>query len=353
MIHGIQTGELDGFVTGLDYFKSSEAVHPLLLPTIACGLLAESDAKETRSCTSDLDKIQTAITLIQVDPAKDNARFESKLFGSEHIPSTKTGQVTHQLNRIRSSLAFYEMRTKANMALTSALVDHVQKLEKEIMLSNDQRLLVRGGLQRVGNQIQHRLQNLQIELDALLNEINCCQKIASDQLLIIYNFVTQRDARENLKIALTSQSIATVTREDSFAMRAIAVMTMAFLPGTAISSLFSMSMFSWQPSPGQRVVSRHFWIYWVVIIPLTLFVLILWRIWIKWHRKRQGEPTAPSFADKPGFMTRLSSKLFLPRPLKQEVDVEKIEIENGKVNNSEGQAGTSPSLSFALKFPSP
>ena len=54
-----------------------------------------------------------------------------------------------------------------------------------------------------------------------------------------------------------------------------------------------MSMFDWQadvkaqssnPNEGTRVVSRNFWIYWVISVPLTIVVLLTWRTW--WHREK-------------------------------------------------------------------
>jgi hypothetical protein len=54
-----------------------------------------------------------------------------------------------------------------------------------------------------------------------------------------------------------------------------------------------MSMFDWQadakpPSSestgGTEVVSRRFWIYWLISLPLTIVVLLTWRTW--WHREK-------------------------------------------------------------------
>ncbi|KAF2463811.1 uncharacterized protein BDR25DRAFT_244802, partial [Lindgomyces ingoldianus] len=75
---------------------------------------------------------------------------------------------------------------------------------------------------------------------------------------------------------------------DSVAMKALAFVTTLFLPPTFIATLFSMSMFDWQadvkaqssnPNEGTKVVSRRFWIYWVISMPLTIVVLSTWRIW--------------------------------------------------------------------------
>jgi hypothetical protein len=50
-----------------------------------------------------------------------------------------------------------------------------------------------------------------------------------------------------------------------------------------------MSMFSWSQSLSNSdtssVVSNKFWIYWVVTIPLTLLVIVLWRVWWLWQER--------------------------------------------------------------------
>jgi hypothetical protein len=49
-----------------------------------------------------------------------------------------------------------------------------------------------------------------------------------------------------------------------------------------------MSMFDWQASSddsgGHRVMSKNFWIYWVVSLPLTALILVGWRFW--WKNQR-------------------------------------------------------------------
>lgn len=51
-----------------------------------------------------------------------------------------------------------------------------------------------------------------------------------------------------------------------------------------------MSMFDWasessNPADNGDTVSKKFWIYWVVTVPLTLLVIVLWRIWWLWQEK--------------------------------------------------------------------
>lgn len=68
-------------------------------------------------------------------------------------------------------------------------------------------------------------------------------------------------------------------------MKALAVITAIFLPGQFISSLFGMSMFDWEwgatsdDATDGPVVMPLFWVYWVFTLPLTLLIVLLWRVW--------------------------------------------------------------------------
>ncbi|KXH61475.1 acetyltransferase [Colletotrichum salicis] len=83
--------------------------------------------------------------------------------------------------------------------------------------------------------------------------------------------------------------IATNAVLDSTAMKPVAVVTMLFLPPTFVATVFSMSMFNWQVSTssdstgggGKPTVVPQFWIYWAVSLPLTVAIVIGWRVW--WH----------------------------------------------------------------------
>lgn len=110
------------------------------------------------------------------------------------------------------------------------------------------------------------------------NQIHHCQCLLRRvdwQMNVLYSLIAQRDNRINLEIAASN-------KQDGFAMKTISIMTIVFLPGTFISSFFSMSMFDWQ---AETVISSRFWIYWIITIPLTVIVLAVWTIWMKWNAR--------------------------------------------------------------------
>jgi hypothetical protein len=51
----------------------------------------------------------------------------------------------------------------------------------------------------------------------------------------VYNLVAQRDSHDNKTLAEISTEIAILTKNDSYAMRTLAIMSIAFLPGTFVA----------------------------------------------------------------------------------------------------------------------
>jgi hypothetical protein len=106
--------------------------------------------------------------------------------------------------------------------------------------------------------------------------------------------MAQEDNALNARMAVASS-------RDSSSLKALAVITAIFLPGEFIGTLFGMSMFDWlAPSQSEpdaaggrvaaavardgegehdEILSKQFWVYWCISIPLTLFIIFAWRAW--------------------------------------------------------------------------
>lgn len=89
------------------------------------------------------------------------------------------------------------------------------------------------------------------------------------------------------KDAEASIELADAAKRDSSAMKTIAVMTMAFLPGTFFAALFAVPSLNWDTS-GAHVIQSQFWVYWAFTLPATMLVFLVWtalnnKTWI-WAR---------------------------------------------------------------------
>ncbi|KAH9889213.1 hypothetical protein F4778DRAFT_395310 [Xylariomycetidae sp. FL2044] len=120
-------------------------------------------------------------------------------------------------------------------------------------------------------------------------------KIGVDECFAMTN---QRDSELNI-------SIAQASHQGSRSLRIIQILTVIFLPGSLISSIFGMGFFSNSLSDDGRQVftaSSHIWLYFVLAVPLTVFLVAImlyyqWRDGTKagdqWSRRMTlADPTA-------------------------------------------------------------
>lgn len=56
-------------------------------------------------------------------------------------------------------------------------------------------------------------------------------------------------------------------------MKTVAIMTMAFLPGTFFAALFAMPSLQWDEPD---VIQSKFWVFWAFTLPVTVLVFCIW-----------------------------------------------------------------------------
>ncbi|KAK3694517.1 hypothetical protein B0T22DRAFT_452698 [Podospora appendiculata] len=104
------------------------------------------------------------------------------------------------------------------------------------------------------------------------------REYAQFQLSLVKNMKLRSDSSmERLKneVNLAFNNIA---RQDNSVMKSIALLTMIFLPATFFSALFSTTFFSFDNNEWK--VSSKLWVYWATIVPATIIIVILWRVWL-------------------------------------------------------------------------
>ncbi|KAI0870020.1 hypothetical protein GGS24DRAFT_126385 [Hypoxylon argillaceum] len=97
---------------------------------------------------------------------------------------------------------------------------------------------------------------------------------------------TMLDSQTNIMIANSSYRLAEKARQDSASMKTIAVVTLVFLPGSFVATLFGTSLFNWMPDDGGQIVSGSFYVFWAISAPLTIVILILWVVWFRQTERR-------------------------------------------------------------------
>lgn len=118
--------------------------------------------------------------------------------------------------------------------------------------------------------------------EGFINNLRCRsvsnKERLTNEIQLSFHTIAQYDAAMSVEIGRAAQS-------DNAAMKTIAFVTLAFLPPTFVSAIFSMSFFSYEDS-GEWVVSEKFWIYWVCAVPTTVITTLLWYFWHKHYVKR-------------------------------------------------------------------
>ncbi|KAL1648718.1 hypothetical protein SLS58_001893 [Diplodia intermedia] len=92
---------------------------------------------------------------------------------------------------------------------------------------------------------------------------------------LVFNLVTQQDAS-------TSTAIARETEADGKSMKIIAALTMLFLPGTFLSSVFGMSSLD----------HARWWLYLAITLPMTLLVIGAWWLWLTFGEQKKKRAAA-------------------------------------------------------------
>jgi cbb3-type cytochrome oxidase subunit 3 len=83
--------------------------------------------------------------------------------------------------------------------------------------------------------------------------------------------------------------IALETKRESAQMRSIALLTMIYLPLSCVASVFSTTLFNWNPSDGEPIVSKYIWVLLTLALVLTLITVLAWHFTTNREKKREGK----------------------------------------------------------------
>lgn len=185
------------------------------------------------------------------------ARIETKLTESDQIDFRL---VTRQLQSCSERLLFVHRRTQFEQAVVSAI--------ETIVLGERHGRLPWSDIAPQKTAIESR----KFDLESIPRRIKSARAT-------IASLIQQQNEATNLEIAEATRRMTELALRDNASMKTIAIMTMIFLPGTAVASFFSINMFNWESGDGGGLASHWVWIYFVVTVPLTGFVVLAWWFW--------------------------------------------------------------------------
>ena len=257
------------------------ASHPLLLPISLYWVCSQILRRDMRAVHEKMDKVQSDTGLLkkylrvngmnipsapgQAEGGAKQSRTHAEIHGDiveQHALLTRgLSEFTDELGQsCRSALEQLERLEQPDQptAYGGLFFDKKAHLELDRLLTHTE----------IGTkyELKHR--------ERMLSRVNM-------QLQVLYNLMQSRIGDETLR--------------DSSAMKSIALLTMVFLPSTALATIFSMGSFFSQTSDNAHlIVSREIWIFGAITAPITIFVVATYLVWVQraeisrwWKQKRQ------------------------------------------------------------------
>ncbi|KAI1667130.1 CorA Mg2+ transporter protein [Pyrenophora tritici-repentis] len=99
-----------------------------------------------------------------------------------------------------------------------------------------------------------------------------------DSLNLGYQQLAQSQSQNTLVMVRSA-------REDSVAIRAITFVTSFYLPFSFVATIFGMNLVDFDSDSHNLLVSKQFWMYFVISIPLTIATLVCWRWTMQAYRQ--------------------------------------------------------------------
>lgn len=294
IVHDPETNVTYAFVLGL---IASEREN-----VIGCLLSTHDDA-------SDCALLPTCILQLSTELFYDNLRGIGRILedvvaatgmtkafedaDSRDVDSFDLSKATKTLTRLMVDIANLQMRINTYFKFNQVIED----LHDQVYHSQQASLPQSTSTYHRSRQ---RLSIVRQVAEGIEEQLRCYKGLAQALVQTIYSLVGQRDNERNIEAAQVSQQIAKdsrkvaiLTRKDSTDMRIIAAVTLVFLPGTFVASFFSTTFFNFQSSAGNSLVSRWFYLYWMVTFLLTIVVLCAWYYFAKRQTKQMAAIFSP------------------------------------------------------------
>ncbi|RVX66918.1 hypothetical protein B0A52_09042 [Exophiala mesophila] len=297
----------------------SMARHPMLLLQLACKQMIEEALAILRVAFNDVDQA-ALVTEFRHRRHDTTGRDLSEIDLSEF---------SAEVSGMAINIAQFGNSLDELLELANCIISECTRLDT--LVDVDAETTVKGQMSWTAsnNFVRQNAVCLVRKAKSARSESNAWQHTASIMVQGLFNLIAQRDQNQNIRIANDTQILARESKRDSTAMKAIAFVTMIFLPGTFLSSVFSMNLFEWDAPNSSDVVNHRMWVYWAVAVPLTIMVVVFYLLWEKYMMKLYQKSVQPEDDKK-----RSSGEREDENGNENEKEDEGDEIENGD-NRSE------------------
>jgi Mg2+ and Co2+ transporter CorA len=261
---------MEGILEVVDDLKSF-ASHPLLLPTALYWVYSQILRRDVESVHEKIKQVQIKTGLLKEYLKANTARGST---------TTEKRGATNSVQQAPDLTEIHQMIVEQHALLTRGVAEFTEDLGNACYSIFD--ILERlEEVDRLGNPLPPSWLDgdADLELRKLLTHTQVSTKY---ELHHREQILSRVKIQQQVLYNLMQSRIGDATLRDSSAMKSIAVLTMVFLPSTALATIFSMgSFFDQSPSNRHIVVSSQFWVFWAISIPITLMVLVTYIFWVE------------------------------------------------------------------------
>ncbi|KAL5335547.1 hypothetical protein BJX70DRAFT_401451 [Aspergillus crustosus] len=236
--------------------------HPLLIPTTLIEISLASNLLFMQKIRHELSIVERATgqhAWLQI-PAADAPAHDSELSRLGHAAKI---HVSVSFRRIESIKCYLELVQGSLQDLEQAIADAAM------------------GTKVPRHKYEQWVGNLAQLLKFRQVDLKYNERRADNQITAIYGLLTQRDNMVGVSVAIESKKISEASKRDGSALKSLTVLTAIFFPATYIATLFSLPTFDNTP----------FWVYWVVVVPLTLIIFGSWSCWTIYRQRQIARET--------------------------------------------------------------
>ncbi|KLU82099.1 hypothetical protein MAPG_01176 [Magnaporthiopsis poae ATCC 64411] len=259
IFYGCHLSACDEIFRRLARMQSHEAAHPLLLP----GIFAELEYSRHKALV-DATIIDVESRIFELNTLQQESE-QRRLGGVAAVDADKKNIAKRNawLNTtyLRNGLISWNTQLAKMARHADDINPDSDRFEAPLLKSREQ--TPERGTVGMETKIRKRIQSIREEYEDWTRD--CTMRVDGMAM-------TTQWAQGEINVEISYDA-----KRDSQHMRSIALLTMVFLPGTFLASVFSMSFFDWKEGAS---VSSYIWIYFVIAIFMTLLVIGLWWYWI-------------------------------------------------------------------------
>ncbi|GAP87538.1 putative Mg2+ transporter -like Zinc transport protein [Rosellinia necatrix] len=245
----------------------SEVGHPMLLPVIILShdLSPEVDVRQ-RNARDWLRRLENAITMrTEIEKKEEYTDFDVDGINRDLVEC-------HSQVLWKRPQAYQEIIKEMKLAMV--------KFEEKAGIQTN---FTAKKLRALHGSMVARLEFYRVKLTGQEHYIHTTLERLHIQRQALYNIITQKESKLNLEMAAQQRRLAHASKRDSTAMKTLSLLGAIFLPGTFLSSVFSMTFFNFNVPEGSEV-SQELWVYFAITIPLTAAIVGAW-----WFLDRRRE----------------------------------------------------------------